>query len=117
MMREPCPWRAAVARAARGAVTAAALGAMISGCSGVTEVSTLELEGVVARDGVPFAGQAIPTEFLDRLSPYRVVVVGETHLLVEHRELMAALRLHPGNREARRMLLGLQLELPLPAEV
>ena len=67
MMREPCPWRAAVARAARGAATAAALGAMISGCSGVTEVSTLELEGVVARDGVPFAAQPIPTEFLDRL--------------------------------------------------
>jgi len=91
MKRERHKWGARVARAANGAATAAALGAMVSGCSGVTEVSTLELEGVVARDGVPFAGQAIPAEFLDRLSPYRVVVVGETHLLVEHRELMAAL--------------------------
>jgi len=33
------------------------------------------------------------------------------------RELTAALRMHPSNEEARRALQGLQLELPLPAEV
>jgi len=93
------------ARAARGAMTASALGAIGLGCSGVTEVSTLELEGVVARDGVPFAGQAIPAEFLDRLSLYRVVVVGETHLLVEHRELMAALVQQLHTRGFRQLLL------------
>jgi len=49
------------------------------------------LEPVVARDGIPFNGQAIPEGVLDRLSPYRVVMVGETHHLTEHREMMAAL--------------------------
>ena len=30
---------------------------------------------VIEKDGIPFDGQAIPDELLDRLSPYRVVVV------------------------------------------
>ena len=93
-----------MARAARG-TAAAALTVLASGCSSVTEVSELELEGVIARDGVPFAGQAIPPEFLDRLSPYRVVVVGETHLLAEHRELMAALVQQSHSRGFRQVLL------------
>jgi hypothetical protein len=46
---------------------------------------------VIENDGIPFDGQAIPHEVIDRLSPYRVVVVGETHHLKEHREFMAAL--------------------------
>lgn len=46
---------------------------------------------VIEKDGIPFDGQAIPDELLDRLSPYRVVVVGETHHLKEHRQFMAAL--------------------------
>jgi hypothetical protein len=78
---------------------------MASGCSSVTEVSMPELELVVDRDGVAFTGQAIPTEFLDRLAPYRVVVVGETHLLVEHRELMAALVRQLHARGFRQLLL------------
>lgn len=64
---------------------------MLTGCSQATEVSTAELAQIVERDGVPFAVQSIPDEILDRLASYSVVVVGETHFLREHRELMAEL--------------------------
>ncbi|NNG16845.1 MAG: hypothetical protein HKM89_10225 [Gemmatimonadales bacterium] len=50
-----------------------------------------DLARVVARDGVPFVLPSIPSTILDRLSAHRVVVVGETHLLREHREMMAEL--------------------------
>jgi len=49
------------------------------------------LEQIVQRDGVPFDAQAIPDDVLDRLADQRVVVVGETHFLREHRELMVEL--------------------------
>jgi hypothetical protein len=55
------------------------------------EVSTEELEQIVQRDGVPFDVQSIPDEILDRLASHRVVLVGETHFLREHRELMVEL--------------------------
>ncbi len=55
------------------------------------EVSTKDLERIVERDGVPFNVQSIPEEVLDRLASHRVVVVGETHFLREHRELMVEL--------------------------
>jgi hypothetical protein len=54
----------------------------------LTRVSTEELEQIVQRDGVPFEVGSIPEEILDRLASYRVVLVGETHFLQEHRELM-----------------------------
>lgn len=57
----------------------------------VTRVSTTELEQIVQRDAVPFEGESIPDEVLDRLSSKRVVLVGEFHFLREHRELIAAL--------------------------
>jgi hypothetical protein len=50
-----------------------------------------EIAPIVERDGVPFEGQSIPEGVLDRLSPFRVVIVGETHLLREHREMMVGL--------------------------
>jgi hypothetical protein len=54
----------------------------------LTRVSTEELEQIVQRDGVPFEVGSIPEKILDRLASYRVVLVGETHFLQEHRELM-----------------------------
>jgi hypothetical protein len=57
----------------------------------ITEVSTAELEQIIRRDSVPFDPQAIPDQVLDRLASHRVVVVGETHFLREHRELTAEL--------------------------
>lgn len=63
----------------------------MTSCSLQPQVSTEELEQLVQRDGVPFAVQSIPDEVLDRLASHRVVLVGETHFLREHRELMVAL--------------------------
>jgi len=60
-------------------------------CSLLPEVSTEELEQIVQRDGVPFDVESIPDEVLDRLASRRVVLVGETHFLREHRELVAEL--------------------------
>jgi hypothetical protein len=60
-------------------------------CSLAPEVSTEELAPIIERDGVPFDVQAIPDEILDRLASHRVVLVGETHFLREHRELMVEL--------------------------
>jgi hypothetical protein len=60
-------------------------------CSMLPEVSKEELEQIVQRDGVPFDIQSIPDNVLDRLASHRVVVVGETHFLREHRELVAEL--------------------------
>ncbi|MFN2241718.1 MAG: hypothetical protein ACK2U2_05485, partial [Anaerolineae bacterium] len=60
-------------------------------CSMLPEVSKEELEQIVQRDGVPFDMQSIPDNVLDRLASHRVVVVGETHFLREHRELVAEL--------------------------
>jgi hypothetical protein len=57
----------------------------------VSRVSTAELEQIVQRDGVPFETQSIPDEILDRLASHRVVLVGETHFLREHREMMVEL--------------------------
>jgi hypothetical protein len=60
-------------------------------CSLLPEVSKEELEQIVQRDAVPFDAQSIPDEILDRLASHRVVLVGETHFLREHRELMVEL--------------------------
>jgi hypothetical protein len=64
---------------------------IVTSCSLSPQVTTDELEQIVQRDGVPFDGQSIPDEVLDRLASHRVVLVGETHFLREHRELMAEL--------------------------
>jgi hypothetical protein len=65
--------------------------ASLAGCSQVTEVSTTELAQVVERDGLAFSLQSIPEEVLDRLATSRVVIVGETHFLREHRQLVVEL--------------------------
>jgi hypothetical protein len=68
-----------------------AIGLIVTSCSLLPEVSTEELEQIVQRDGVPFDVQSIPDEILDRLASHRVALVGETHFLREHRELMVDL--------------------------
>jgi hypothetical protein len=73
-------------------------------CSLAPEVSTEELAPIVQRDGVPFDVQAIPDEILDRLASHRVVLVGETHFLREHRELVVALLLQLHARGFRQFL-------------
>jgi hypothetical protein len=50
----------------------------------VTRVSTAELEQIVQRDGITFEAGSIPDEILDRLAVFSVVLVGETHFLIEH---------------------------------
>jgi len=67
------------------------LATVAAGCTAVAEVTTAELSAVIERDGVAFAHQAIPEEVLDRLTPNRVIVVGETHHLREHYEFITAL--------------------------
>jgi hypothetical protein len=64
---------------------------MAPACSQITEVAPPDLAAVVSRDGLPFTVRSIPDEVLDRISPHQVVLVGETHFLREHRELMAGL--------------------------
>jgi len=72
-------------------VRAIAALAVLAACSSATEVPTTELAPVVARDGLAFEGTAIPGEVIDRLAGNRVVMVGETHWLREHRIFMSAL--------------------------
>ncbi len=60
-------------------------------CSLRPQVTMEELEQIVQRDGVPSEAGSIPDEVLDRLASHRVVLVGETHFLREHRELVAEL--------------------------
>lgn len=70
------------------------------------------VSAVVERDGVPFAAGAIPAEVVDRLAPHRVVVVGETHHLTEHREFLAALVRELHARGFRQLL----MEVPQMAD-
>lgn len=72
-------------------VVSLVLVALMSACSQVTEVSTTDLTQAVERDGVPFSVGQVPDEVIDRLASNRVVLVGETHFLREHDELMAEL--------------------------
>lgn len=52
---------------------------------------------MVESDAVPFLGGVIPDELLSRLSAQELVIIGETHQLREHFEMMSALvrALHP----------------------
>ncbi len=72
-------------------VILAAVALFATSCSLQPQVSREELEPIVRRDGIPFDAGAIPDEILDRLASHRVVLVGETHFLREHRELVVEL--------------------------
>jgi hypothetical protein len=67
------------------------VGFFVASCSLLPEVSQEELQQIIQRDGVPFDVQSIPDDILDRFASHRVVVVGETHFLREHRELVVEL--------------------------
>ena len=86
------------------AVASAALAATSAGC-GVTEVTTDELTAVVQRDGVAFVGESIPAGVVDRLASHRLVIIGETHLLWEHRAFLARLVEELHARGFRQLLL------------
>jgi hypothetical protein len=75
----------------KNSVASLVLVASMIACSQVTEVSTTDLTQVVERDGLSFSMESIPDAVLDRLASHRVVLVGETHFLREHDELMAEL--------------------------
>jgi hypothetical protein len=75
----------------RSLALGAALLILTSGCGGTSGIAATELAPVVERDGVPFDGSAIPDEVLLRLADYPVVVIGETHLIREQRELTVAI--------------------------
>lgn len=71
-------------RAGPGVAVTIAVGA----CSQVTEVSPADVAQVVSRDGIPFDPASIPPMMLDRCSARRVVLIGEQHFLVEHRQFV-----------------------------
>lgn len=82
-----------------------ALLAVLAGCSSLTDVEQVAVEEVVARDGVPFSSPALPLQVLDRLAQHKLVVVGETHHLRDHYELMARLVRDLHARGFRQLLL------------
>ena len=63
----------------------------VIGACGITEVTSEELSPIVRRDAVAFTGPSVPPEVLDRLAANRLVILGETHFLQEHRAFLAAL--------------------------
>lgn len=79
--------------------------AALTGCSDLTGVAPPELERVVARDAISFPAQSLPAAVLDRLAPHKLVVVGETHHLRDHYELMAELVRALHSRGFRQLLL------------
>ena len=78
-------------RAAKFTTIIMALALIATSCSLRPQVATEELQPIVQRDGVPFDMESIPDQVLDQLASHRVVLVGETHFLREHRELVAQL--------------------------
>ncbi len=54
---------------------------------------------------MPFDIQSIPAEVLDRLSQHKLVLVGETHLIWEHQEMMSELVRALHERGFRQLLL------------
>jgi hypothetical protein len=75
----------------RGGAVSLGLLAGVLGCANLTDAPRADLAPVVQRDGLPFELPTIPEAVLDWLSAHRVVIVGETHLIREHREMMAAI--------------------------
>jgi len=75
---------------------------LLTSCA-TKQVERSDLVAVVDRDAIAFDASALPTAWVDALAANRVVLVGETHGLIEHGELVVALlaRLHAhGLRQA-----------------
>ncbi len=64
---------------------------LASSCGAPSGIPSTELAPIVERDGVPFEDSTIPEEVLVSLADHPVVVIGETHLIREQRELTAAI--------------------------
>ena len=58
-------------------------------CASITEVEAPALEEVLLRDGRPFESGRLPGALVDRLADHRLVIIGETHFIRDHRELVA----------------------------
>lgn len=71
------------------AVCFGALLASLVGCGSITGVQEGDLSRVIERDAVPFEITTLPGALIDRLAEHRVVVIGETHFIREHREFVA----------------------------
>lgn len=80
-MTRTCTW----------SLTRIALVAFAMSCTDATGITPVELAQIVERDGVPFVIPSVPNKVLDRLSSHQLIIVGETHLIREHREMMAVL--------------------------
>lgn len=65
-------------------------------CAGLAQLEEEDLAPILERDAVPFDLGSVPDAIVDRLAANRLVVIGETHFLREHRELTVELlsRLH-----------------------
>lgn len=86
-------------------MSAGLLGAAALGCNGLTEASQPTLIEVVERDGIAFDFGSIPSTLVDQLAEHRLVIVGETHFLREHRELVVELLEELHARGFRQLLL------------
>ena len=71
-------------------VAVVVLSSSVAACSSES-VSASDLSNVVRNDGIPFQTESIPSEVVEFLAPFQVVVLGETHLIREHHELVPAL--------------------------
>ena len=68
-----------------------AVALFVTSCWLQPQVPREKLEPIVRRDGIPFDAGAMPDEIIDGLASHRVVLVGETHFLREHRDLVVEL--------------------------
>ncbi len=75
------PWMAATLTAV----------AFLAGCAQEAELTRADLAPVIERDALHWEGAALPPEALSHLAAHKVVVLGETHHLREHWELVASL--------------------------
>jgi len=91
----------------RLAAAAAAVFITAGWACGITEVTTEELVAVVERDAIPFSGDAIPDQVLDQFAAQKLVIIGETHFLSEHRAFLAALVRDLHARGYRQLLMEL----------
>ena len=79
-------------RRQRAAVGLGAIVLALAACSSATaDVTEAELRAVIEADAIVFEDGTIPDPVVDRLAESRVVLLGETHHLREHWQLVAAL--------------------------
>lgn len=106
IMRHPCFHTPDDRRRSRTPlIVATAILAAAHGCTPITEVKAPEIEEVVLQDGEPFEPGSMPVDLVERLARHRLVVVGETHFIREHEEMVADLLGALHSRGFRQLLL------------